>query len=146
MSKFDSVGRGELAGLVDVAHPEEVPAQGTAVEAAVQEVSPAIAELLTHLEEEAAEIIQACTKLRRFGPVARDPRIHPSEAPTNRRALSMEFGQLACVVDCLMSLDAFYFVDDDIAQGWERKATRLVKYLKHSQLEIVEGEVRICPK
>lgn len=104
---------------------------------------PAIEELLTHLEEEAAEVIQACTKLRRFGPEERDPRLRPSESPTNRKALALELGQLLCVVDCLQTIDPTYFRDEETREGWERKADRLQKYLKHSKLSLIDGEVRM---
>lgn len=106
-------------------------------------LAPALDELLTHLEEEAAEIVQACTKLRRFGPEERDPRLQPSEAPTNRKALAMELGQLLCVIDCLQTLNVLYFRDEECKEGWERKCGRLQKYLKHSELVVVDGEVKI---
>lgn len=107
-------------------------------------VPPALDELLTHLEEEAAEVIQACTKLRRFGAEECDPRIDPAESPpNNRKALAMEMGQLLCVVECLQALDPLFFREDEGKEGWLRKANRLGKYLNHSKLDVVDGEVKL---
>jgi NTP pyrophosphatase (non-canonical NTP hydrolase) len=106
-------------------------------------VHPAIDELLTHLEEEAAEIVQACTKLRRFGLEEKDPRLNPAEAPTNRKALAMEFGQLVCVVDCLSALESSLFLNDNVKAGWDRKFGRLQKYLRHSTIATEDGELSV---
>lgn len=56
-------------------------------------LTPAQAELLEMIAEEAAEVVQACTKALRHGLDSR----HPDGGPTNAEQLAHELRDLACV-------------------------------------------------
>jgi NTP pyrophosphatase (non-canonical NTP hydrolase) len=102
----------------------------------------ALDELLTHLEEEAAEVIQACTKMRRFGPGGADPRV--ANSPLNHQALATELGQLRLVVSAIQALDSMLLREADLAAGYESKREKLQRYLKHSVLTVHGHQVMTC--
>lgn len=94
----------------------------------------AMDELLTHLIEECAEIVQACTKLRRFGAEATDPR--DAESPPNRVALAREVGNLLFTLQALDALDDHFLSQEEIDKGRARKLLKLQQYLRHSKVEM----------
>lgn len=104
------------------------------------EFDAALDELLTHLVEESAEVIQACTKMRRFGIGGTDPRVEGG--PANHMALAMELGQVLCVWECINGLRMTLLRDEDVQAGREHKFVRFQKYLKHSTVELVDGYIR----
>ena len=57
-----------------------------------------ISEVMDILQEECAEVIQAVSKIRRFGFETR----WPEEGPTNRFHLETEIGDLIAMVDILV--------------------------------------------
>lgn len=56
-------------------------------------LTPSEVELLTMVAEEAAEVVQACTKALRHGLSSR----HPDGGPTNAQHLTVELHQLFCL-------------------------------------------------
>ena len=54
-------------------------------------------EILDITQEECAEVIQAISKIRRFGYLSK----HPSSTQTNRQHLEEEIGDLMCMVDLM---------------------------------------------
>lgn len=106
--------------------------------------SPALLELLVDLVEEAAEVVQACTTLERFGPDDSDPRMEGG--PTNLQALAFEYGQLLTVQECIDAIDPELLDDDWIQKGRWAKLDELRRYLKHSTLTVSEEGVSLCPK
>ena len=96
-------------------------------------------ELLTHLIEEASEVIQACTKMRRFGPGGTDPRVQGGRC--NHSALAFELGQLSLVWEAINGLHVPLIRDSDVQEGRESKFEKLGRYLEHSRLELRDGHV-----
>ena len=83
-------------------------------------------ELLTILVEEAAEIIQAATKLLRFGKENR-----PDTGVSNSEVLSMETGELLHVTDLVV--DAGLMHMRMIDNGRRRKIERLAHYMQYDE-------------
>ena len=54
-------------------------------------------EILDITQEECAEVIQAISKIRRFGYLSK----HPDSTQTNRQHLEEEIGDLMCMVDLM---------------------------------------------
>jgi NTP pyrophosphatase (non-canonical NTP hydrolase) len=54
-------------------------------------------EIMDIAQEECAEVIQAISKVRRFGWLSK----HPSSQQTNRQHLEEEIGDLMCMVDLM---------------------------------------------
>lgn len=77
-------------------------------------------ELLVILQEESAEVIQAVSKIFRFGKTDR-----------NMQNLHAEIGDLLCVLNLL--LDDRFFNSDKIEQSAKDKKKRLKKYMKHQK-------------
>ena len=89
-------------------------------------LTPAEAERLTLLLEEAAEVIQVIGKIQRHGYESR----HPNGGPTNRELLMYECGHVKHALDRLCKagdLDAFIIQDSA-----DKKAISVVKYLHHN--------------
>lgn len=63
--------------------------------------SPQVKEVLDILQEEAAEVIQAVSKIRRFGP---ENRKH-GESQTNIEHLEEELGDMQAMIEILMEMD-----------------------------------------
>ena len=98
-------------------------------------------ELLVHLIEEAAEVIQACTKMKRFGPEGTDYRI--ADSPTNAQALAFEMGQLLVVWSSFDGLGGILPLGSGVEGGWQSKFDKLNRYLEHSTLSKSEdGSIR----
>jgi NTP pyrophosphatase (non-canonical NTP hydrolase) len=68
-------------------------------------------ELLTITMEECAEVIQACSKIIRFG-----------ETPTNLTALEKEIGDLYCMIDLIHENDYISYtrIDDYVSAKREK--------------------------
>ena len=68
-------------------------------------------ELLTITMEECAEVIQACSKIIRFG-----------ETPTNLTALEKEIGDLYCMIDLIHENDYISYtrIDDYVTAKREK--------------------------
>ena len=91
-------------------------------------------ELLTVLMEECAEVIQAASKILRFGKENRPPRETPEGheitelTVSNTSILSIEYGHVVCVAAMLIEdrvLDPAW-----IAEGRRVKKERLAKYMQ----------------
>lgn len=91
-------------------------------------------ELLTHLEEEAAEVIQACTKLRRFGPESTHPDL--PRGLTNIEQLCFEIGQFWQTVDVVLALRELGGSEVLLFQGRRKKWDYLVRELRHLRLSL----------
>ena len=76
-----------------------------------------IEELLTILQEEAAEIIQAVSKIRRFG----------EESQTNKADLVTEVGDLLGVLKALV--DDAYIDEDEMLSAADAKVIKMEKYM-----------------
>ncbi len=89
-------------------------------------LTPAQAERLTLIAEEAAEVIQAVTKIQRHGFGS----CHPTGGPDNRHALEIELGDLHTAVR--MSVDAGDLDVLEMDAAAKRKAQNVGRYLHHS--------------
>lgn len=81
-------------------------------------------ELLDILIEEAAEVIQRATKLKRFG---RDE-VQPGQSLNNAVRLSLEIGDFIHMVN--LAVDAGLANDGQIDSGMLRKQAQLQKYMR----------------
>jgi hypothetical protein len=82
-------------------------------------------EVLTILQEEAAEVIQAASKLLRFG----EGVTNPVTGVTNTKELGLEIGDLRLMLQVLY--ESTEIVDPlDIGLGMRRKRERLAKFLQ----------------
>jgi len=82
------------------------------------------AELLDNLIEEAAEVIQRATKLKRFG---RDE-VQPGQKLNNAQRLSMEIGNLCEMID--LAMDARLVVEEYVEAGISEKHANLPKFMR----------------
>ena len=90
-------------------------------------------EILTVIEEEASEVVQSITKMRRFGPYSRNPATNQ----LNVHAFQQEIGDFNAAVDHLMDLQERKPTGLDITrEGIEKakvlKQEKLDKYLQYS--------------
>jgi phosphoribosyl-ATP pyrophosphohydrolase len=58
-------------------------------------------DLMDKLQEEAAEVIQAASKCKRFGP----EQVHPKTGIRNKDALATEIGQLMLAIDDVLAAE-----------------------------------------
>jgi NTP pyrophosphatase (non-canonical NTP hydrolase) len=77
-------------------------------------------ETLLILQEECAEVIQAASKVFRFGEESRWP--HPSSSSTHE-CLAMEVGQLLCMIDILV--EQGYLSDSKLNESKQNKREKL---------------------
>ena len=96
-------------------------------------------ELLTQLIGEAAEVIRACTKMQRFGPGGRDPKV--KDGMLNHQALAFELGQFFLVWEAINGLHVMLIRDEEVQAGKASKFEKLGRYLEHSRLELRDGNV-----
>jgi NTP pyrophosphatase (non-canonical NTP hydrolase) len=76
-------------------------------------------------QEECSEVIQAISKVLRFGP----SQVNPETGHTNRDHLAIEVGQLLRMINMLRD---FYELDyDTINQAYDAKGIAFNKYLKY---------------
>lgn len=83
------------------------------------------AECLSLIAEEAAEVIQAVTKIQRHGLES----CHPTGGPDNRHALEIELGDLNTAVR--IAVDNGWLSAGEIDAAAKIKARRVGKYLHH---------------
>jgi hypothetical protein len=81
-------------------------------------------ELLTILMEECAEVIQAASKLIRFGKEDRPDDLHLP----NSEVLGIEIGDLKCMIDKI--LIAGIVEAEHLTLGTKRKQARLLQYMQ----------------
>lgn len=81
-----------------------------------------LGEILTILQEECVEVVQAVCKIQRFG----FDSCHPTSLQTNREHLAEEIGDLQAMVDLLK----FYNIisDDEIDSAKTQKINKLKKW------------------
>jgi NTP pyrophosphatase (non-canonical NTP hydrolase) len=80
-------------------------------------------ETLLILQEECAEVIQAASKIFRFGEESRWP--NPSSSSTHE-CLAMEVGQLLCMVDIL--IEQGYLSDEKVNAARQHKRIKLKEW------------------
>ena len=90
-------------------------------------VTPAVAELVTILGEECAEVIVRASKLLRFGP----EEVQPGHFHTNAQRLGHEIGDLFEMVDRLVL--AGLITPASVQHGRDSKRKNLAKYLQHQE-------------
>lgn len=83
-----------------------------------------ISEVMDILQEECAEVIQAVSKIRRFGYETR----WPEEGPTNRYHLETEIGDLLAMVDILVERNIVSDTNLNLAR--QRKKEKLKTWSK----------------
>jgi hypothetical protein len=83
-------------------------------------------ELLVILMEECAEVIQAASKLIRFGKENR-----PNDGMSNTYCLGLEIGDVSQVIS--MTQDAYLVQATAIREGRDRKRERLEKFMQTSR-------------
>lgn len=88
----------------------------------VQPVAPNIPEVLSILQEECAEVIQAVSKVQRFGLLAH----HPHRTATNKEELEEELGDLLAMINILTWHG--YLDQANIQLASQAKADKLKQY------------------
>jgi hypothetical protein len=88
-------------------------------------------ELLVILMEECAEVIQAASKLIRFGKENRPPTGFPHSEISNSTYLGLEAGDLDYMIRLVR--EAGIISLKDIGAGHQRKMARLDQYMQHSK-------------
>lgn len=83
-------------------------------------------ELLDHLIEECAEVIQRVTKAKRFGLAE----VQEGQTLTNAERIAMEAGNVVAVLDALT--DANIFTCEMMNQGYYAKEAGMKKWMQHS--------------
>jgi NTP pyrophosphatase (non-canonical NTP hydrolase) len=84
------------------------------------ELNERIKESLVITQEECAEVIQAISKILRFG---FDSRYPTEESASTKECLTMEVGQLLCMVNIL--LEQGVIDEDDMIAAMEHKKIKL---------------------
>lgn len=87
-----------------------------------------ISEVLTILQEECAEVIQAISKINRFGFDGK----HPKETKTNSEHLAEELGDLQCMIDLLLENQVI-----NSGAVFRARALKREKLRKWSAIEVV---------
>lgn len=93
-------------------------------------LTPAEAERLAMLAEEAGEVVQACMKILRHGYENFNPD-NPS-AGTNRKMLAREIGNLDRISNLMF--DEGDYELEDVRVGYDAKRASLRKYARHQKL------------
>lgn len=86
-------------------------------------------EILAIAQEECAEVIQAISKIFRFGYLAR----HPDEHFSNRQRLEEELGDLQCMINLM--IDCGIVTEEALLKAEAKKLEKLKKWSN-----IFEGE------
>jgi hypothetical protein len=84
-------------------------------------------EVLTILQEEAAEVIVAVSKVLRFGKHNKGP----ERQHDNTKELGLELGDMQVMVNMAVKLELI--IPTDILEGRVRKIERLLKYLQYPE-------------
>jgi len=82
-----------------------------------------VKETMVILQEECAEVIQAVSKILRFG---LDSRYPFDDSATTKECLTMEVGQLLCMVNLL--IDQGIIDEDDMNGAMDYKTEKLKKW------------------
>jgi len=82
-----------------------------------------IEETLVILQEECAEVIQATSKILRFGFSSRYP---TEDSASTKECLAMEAGQLLCMIGLLVEQGAIN--EDDMMAAMEHKKVKLKEW------------------
>jgi NTP pyrophosphatase (non-canonical NTP hydrolase) len=90
-------------------------------------LTPYQREIMTILMEEAAEVIQAASKILRFG--AGDG--YPGSDRTNTQELAKEIGEMVHMA--MLVADAGIISTQEIDKGFEAKAAKLAKFLQEKK-------------
>ena len=85
-----------------------------------QPVAPNIPEVLSILQEECAEVIQAVSKVQRFGV----DNHHPERTKTNKQELEEELGDLLAMIDILTEHN---YIDPKAVQAHKEQKTQKLK-------------------
>ena len=85
-------------------------------------MDPKIKEVMDILQEECAEVIQAVSKISRFGL----DKLKPGKPKTNREHLEEELGDLLAMIDILHEMDMVSWANLDTAK--EAKIEKLKKW------------------
>ena len=91
-------------------------------------------ECLNFLQEECAEVIQAASKIKRFGLIGKPL----NTTLTNRESLEMELGDVLALVDLLVA-SGLGITEEGIEKARVNKMLRLSKYM-HTWDEYSEGQ------
>jgi NTP pyrophosphatase (non-canonical NTP hydrolase) len=81
-----------------------------------------ILETMHILQEECAEVVQAASKIFRFG----FDEVWPENAPTNRQKFEEEIGDLLAMVDIL--IENCVISDNNVNAARQNKKTKLLKW------------------
>lgn len=91
-------------------------------------------ERLDLLHEQAAEIIQAVTKIKKFGYQSKPPN-HP-EGPTNREHLETEIGGLCAILDILS--EAGEISEDNCEIALHLKQENIGTYTRYQEVKEID--------
>lgn len=94
-------------------------------------LTPAQDEVLTILIEECAEVIQAASKLKRFG-LVENPPDYSYSGETNVSMLGKEIGDVSAMIGFCSGYGLIH--QADVVVGMKRKPERLRKYAKHIEV------------
>lgn len=86
-------------------------------------IDPFIEECLIVLQEECAEVVQAISKIRRFGPNSFNP--NDENKTTNLALLSQEIGDVLAMID--------YLVEEGLITEHDLRNAKIKKRIKFSQ-------------
>lgn len=104
------------------------PTSGINMKIITEDKRPDLAELLILLQEEAAEVSQAASKLIRFGLTAHNPKSPIS----NLQELSNELTDLLTIIGIVIHEDTDIGILRDEVSSPERVATKLSKISQHT--------------
>jgi NTP pyrophosphatase (non-canonical NTP hydrolase) len=79
----------------------------------VDQMTPQIKEAMDILQEECAEVIQAVSKISRFGL----DNYKPNKPKTNREHLEEELGDMLAMIDILQEMDVVSYTNIEKAQA-----------------------------
>ena len=102
--------------------PQQVWVQVQPVWVQAQQPAPNIPEVLQILQEECAEVIQAVSKVQRFGFLAH----HPERNKTNKQELEEELGDLLAMIQILT--DQNFLDKASIIMATQAKTQKLKQY------------------
>lgn len=89
-------------------------------------ITPHDREILTILQEEAAEVIVAISKILRFG----RNNSHPTTGENNIYTLGIEVGHLQCMLSKAEAAELFFEADSET--GWNEKEDKLAIFMQTS--------------
>ena len=81
------------------------------------------------LQEEAAELIVAISKLKRFGPESVNP--YESAGKSNHESFVPEIGDIKARIDIIQSETDYVITDEEIERAKVKKMLKLEKYFPY---------------